>query len=186
MKKRRINKYSALLIAALLLFSTCSAAFAESINVTFYGTVYSYLSNGDKPDENMHGKFTASNGKPVFCAEHGINAPTGEIYGASKLLDATEYDNTQIRKILFYGYKGVEPWSGFSSPIYNGVYKIGFSGNYATDKTDACGTAVTSMALTKAYGKNGRWYNVSGLSDFEKYIESKPDPKINAFKTFFL
>ena len=186
MKNRKSKKFWAFLLAAIMIFSSVATAYAASISVTYYGSVFSYTASGGKPAENMHGRFTVADGKPAFCAEHGIPSPMGDIYGNSTVLTKQAYDNAQIRKILYYGYRGVEPWSGFSSSAYNNVYQVGFAGNAATSKTDACGTAVTSMALCKAYGQGGRWYNVSGLSAFESFIASKPDPKANGFTAYLL
>ena len=186
MKKRKFKKLWAFVLATIMILSSVVTAYAASVSVTYYGSVFSYTESGGKPAENMHGRFTAADGKPAFCAEHGITSPMGDIYGKSAVLTKQAYDNAQIRKILYYGYRGVEPWSGFSSSTYNNVYQVGFAGNSAISKTDACGTAVTSMALTKAYAKNGRWYNVSGLSAFESFIASKPDPKANGFTAILL
>ena len=186
MKKRKFKKLWAFVLAAIMILSSVVTAYAASVSVTYYGSVFSYTESGGKPAENMHGRFTAADGKPAFCAEHGIPSPMGDIYGNSTVLTKQAYDNAQIRKILYYGYRGVEPWSGFSSSVYNNVYQVGFAGNSATSKTDACGTAVTSMALCKAYGQGGRWYNISGLSAFESYIGTKPDPKANGFTAILL
>ena len=186
MKKRKFKKLWALVLAGIMILSSVATAYAASVSVTYYGSVFSYTASGGKPAENMHGRFTAADGKPAFCAEHGIPSPMGDFYGNSTVLNKVAYDDAQIRKVLYYGYRGVEPWSGFSSSTYNSVYQVGFAGNSATSKTDACGTAVTSMALCKAYGQGGRWYNVSGLSAFESYIGSKPDPKANGFTAYLL
>lgn len=59
------------------------------------------------------------------------------------------------------------------------MYQL-FSGNAASSKTEACGIAVTAMALTEAYksaGGTGKVYDVSGLSAFKNYISSQPVPK---------
>lgn len=177
MKKRQKRKLSRTFIIMLVVLLSVVTAFAASVTVTYQGSIFSYNSGGGKPAENMHGKFTTSEGKPAFCAEHGLPSPMGDSYGNRVALNKVPYNSAQIRKILYYGYRGPAQWPGFSSSTYNSVYQTGFSGNYATSKTDACGTAVTSMALGRAYGGNGRVYDVSGLSAFESYIASKPDPQ---------
>lgn len=177
MKKRQKRKLSRTFIIMLVVLLSVVTAFAASVTVTYQGSIFSYNSGGGKPAENMHGKFTTSEGKPAFCAEHGLPSPMGDSYGNRVALNKVPYNSAQIRKILYYGYRGPAQWPGFSSSTYNSVYQTGFSGNYATSKTDACGTAVTSMALGRAYGGNGRVYDVSGLAAFESYIASKPDPQ---------
>ena len=155
---------------------------ASTITVTYGGGVYSYNSSGGKPAENIHGKFSTSDGGIAYCAEHAIPTPMAETVGAKATLSMAEYTGTnanQIKKILYYGYGGPGQWSGFASSTYNSVYQL-FSGNAASSKTEACGIAVTAMALTKAYnaaGGSGRVYDVSGLSAFESYIASQPVPK---------
>ena len=186
MKKKHYDKILVVILVMIMVFSSVATAFASSVNVTYNGSIFSYTASGGKPAENLHGTFSTSDGKPVYCAEHGIPSPMGDSIGNSLELNKQEYDNAQIRKILYYGYQGIEPWWGFSDPIYNRVYQIGFIGNVSQSKTQSCGVAVTSMALTRAYGGNGRVYEISGLSAFESFIASKPDPKANGFKAYLL
>lgn len=174
--RKFLRKTITIAMAVIMVLGTAAFAYAAPITVTYNGSVFSYQSGGGKPAENMHGIFTTTAGNPAYCAEHGIPSPMGDRVGNSISLDAHVYDNAQIRKILFYGWQGPGQWSGFNDYAYNGVYQIGFTGNYAQSKAQACGIAVTSMALCKAYGGNGRWYNVSGLTAFENYIASQPDP----------
>ena len=183
---KKHKKFYALILAIVMILSSVATAYAASVTVTYNGSIFSYNASGGKPAENMHGLFTTSEGRPAFCAEHGIPSPMGDIAGNSLGMNKQAYNSAQIRKILYYGYNGVEEWSGFSSSTYNSVYQIGFYPNVSSSKRQSCGIAVTSMALCKAYGQDGRWYNVSGLSAFESYIASKPDPKANGFTAYLL
>lgn len=184
-KSSRAKRIVTMLLVFMLLFTTVfsASAFAASATVTYHGSLYSYMANGQRPTENMHGVFTSNFGSGiVYCGEHGINAPTGDTPGSYAVLDAQEYSNDLIAKILYYGYQGPKEWSGFSSSTYNSVYQL-FSGNYATSKTQACGVAVTSSALTRAYANEGRWYNVSGLDAFWSYVNSQPSAP-SGFKVY--
>lgn len=78
MKKRKFRKLWAFLLAAIMIFSSVATAYAASVSVTYYGSVFSYTASGGKPAENMHGRFTVADGKPAFCAEHGIPSPMGD------------------------------------------------------------------------------------------------------------
>ena len=176
-KSSRAKRIVTMLLVFMLLFTTIfsASAFAESATVTYHGSVYSYMSNGQRPTENLHGKFSSNFGSGiVYCGEHGINTPMGDTPGAYAVLDAQVYNDNLVEKILYYGYKGPKEWNGFSSSTYNSVYQIGFTGNVSTSKTESCGIAVTSNALTRAYANEGRWYNVSGLEEFWSYINSQP------------
>lgn len=176
-KSSRAKRIVTMLLVFMLLFTTIfsASAFAESATVTYHGSVYSYMSNGQRPTENLHGKFSSNFGSGiVYCGEHGINTPMGDTPGAYAVLDAQVYNDNLVEKILYYGYKGPKEWNGFSSSTYNSVYQIGFTGNVSTSKTESCGIAVTSNALTRAYANEGRWYNVSGLEAFWNYINSQP------------
>lgn len=180
-KWKRKHKLVSFMLIFVLLFTTvfASSSFAAATTtLTLHGSTYSYLASGAKPEYNMHGIFTCyyGSGNPsgaTFCAEHGINSPTGNDPGSSASVTVESYSNELIRKVLYYGYKGPAQWSGFSNETYNGVYLM-FSGNAASSKTEACGTAVTSCALTRAYANEGYWYYVSGLDAFWSYIQSAP------------
>ena len=184
MTRERSKRFISCLMILIMLITTVVTMTdhtyaASTITVTYQGSSYSYTADGGKPPENMHGKFTSSGTEgAIYCAEHGCPTPMAEVPGASATLNMTEYTGKNanlIKKILYYGYGGPEQWSGFANSTYNGVYQL-FSGNAATSKTEACGIAVTAMALTQAYGGNGRAYNVSGLSAFNSYISGKPVP----------
>ena len=152
----------------------------DRVTISMPGVTYSYGPNGENSKPNMHGYFKADGGDygAAYCGEHDIASPVAK--GDKKTFTPTKYnENNVIRKILYYGYRGPKPWSGFSNSKYNSPYQL-FSGNYASSKTQACGNAVTAMALTKAYKDagpgRGMWWNVSGLTAFREYINGQPAP----------
>lgn len=72
---------------------------ASTITVTYGGGVYSYNSSGGKPAENIHGKFSTSDGGIAYCAEHAIPTPMAETVGAKATLSMAEYTGTNVNQI---------------------------------------------------------------------------------------
>lgn len=150
--------------------AVAKAANTKTINIKMGTTYWGYAADGSNPGPNMYGKFTSKtsgvyNGA-VYCAEHDRAPTTGKRTG-------TVFTNTRIRKILYYGYRGVEPWSGFKT------YKKYYIKNGSGKALDACGIVITGQALSNAYNKlggKGTKTNRAGVSAFLKYIDSKPDP----------
>ena len=97
------------------------------------------------------------NGQIAFCMEHQkATPPTGTSF-AEQI-----YNNATIRKVLYYGWGGVEPWSGFGS--------------------EAQGIVCTSLVLSYYYSGpdsiiilGGPTDKTIGVSAFMNYIQSKPD-----------
>jgi len=155
-----------------------------SNTVTFTEQAFSYYSDGTHQDNNAHGVFKGSlNGNPIFCGDHSKPSPVGETVGNSKTLTMYEYSSKAlIDKILYYGYGGPKQWSGFTNSSYYNPYK----GGTAAKKQLWMGTAVTSMALTRAYHDGGGyWYNVSGFPEFWSYVNSAAAPP-NGFQTYIM
>ena len=104
------------------------------------------------------GKFTVD-GKTAFCMEHKKVTPITGNY-----LTESIYKNETIRKVLYYGYKGTEQWSGF--------------------KSKEQGIVCTSLALSYFYsGKDTIGFKLGSskdksikLSKFLDYIEDKEAP----------
>ena len=97
------------------------------------------------------------NGKIAFCMEHQKETPpTGTSFSESI------YNNATIRKVLYYGWGGIEPWSGFGS--------------------EAQGIVCTSLVLSYYYSGpdsiiilGGPTDKTIGVSAFMNYIQSKLD-----------
>lgn len=150
--------------------AAAKVANTKTINIKMGTTYWGYAADGSNPGPNMYGKFTSNtsgvyNGA-VYCAEHDRAPTTGKRTG-------TVFTSTRIRKILYYGYRGVKPWSGFKT------YKKYYIKNGSGKALDACGIVITGQALSNAYNKlggKGTKTNRAGVSAFLKYIDSKPDP----------
>ena len=134
---------------------------------------YGYNSSGKRYYPNKYGLFTSGTsgvyGGAVFCSEHDRTPTMGSMTGYVM-------NDSTIRKILYYGYKGPAQWSGFSSSSYNGSYKVWGSN---TNRTEIAGTVITSQALSNrfnALGGRGTATNPAGISAFMAYVNSQPDP----------
>ena len=148
-------------------------ASSMSAYVTLSKYQYGYNSSGRRYYPNKYGLFTSGTsgvyGGAIYCAEHDRTPTTGSMTGYVM-------NDSTIRKILYYGYKGPAQWSGFSSSSYNGPYKVWGSN---TNRTEIAGTVITSQALSNrfnALGGRGTATNPAGLSAFMSYVNSQPDP----------
>ena len=148
-------------------------ASSMSAYVTLSKYQYGYNSSGRRYYPNKYGLFTSGTsgvyGGAIYCAEHDRTPTTGSMTGYVM-------NDSTIRKILYYGYKGPAQWSGFSSSSYNGSYKVWGSN---TNRTEIAGTVITSQALSNrfnALGGRGTATNPAGLSAFMSYVNSQPDP----------
>ena len=148
-------------------------ASSMSAYVTLSKYQYGYNSSGRRYYPNKYGLFTSGTsgvyGGAIYCAEHDRTPTTGSMTGYVM-------NDSTIRKILYYGYKGPAQWSGFSSSSYNGSYKVWGSN---TNRTEIAGTVITSQALSNRFnslGGRGTATNPAGLSAFMSYVNSQPDP----------
>lgn len=95
-------------------------------------------------------------GRRGWCIEHKKDSPpsgfvNGEIYHGT---DAT---SANIRKIMYYGWEGFEPWSGLNT------------------LSDAEKNSLMSMALSCAY--SGTKIRNATIKNFYNYATSQPDPQ---------
>lgn len=101
------------------------------------------------------------NGKRAYCLQHPIpSAANGQV------LTPAIYDNADIQKVLYYGYDGVKPYSGFTS--------------------EAAGIVMTSLALSYFYmgdynfaptwagGAYGSYSRSLGFDKFLDFIKAQP------------
>lgn len=100
------------------------------------------------------GKFTVG-GKLSFCIQHSKwNPPTGNAYTLQ------DWNNETAKKILYYGFQGVKPWSKFESDVHARV--------------------LTSLALS--YLIEGRFpsdsyiWDTGKLSEFITYCQNQKLP----------
>ena len=152
-------------------FRAPASSMSVYVNLSKYQ--YGYKSGGSRYYPNKYGLFTSGTsgvyGGAVFCSEHDRTPTMGSMTGYVM-------NDSTIRKILYYGYKGPAQWSGFSSSSYNGSYKVWGSN---TNKTEIAGTVITSQALSNRFnslGGRGTATNPAGLSAFMSYVNSQPDP----------
>ncbi|MCI9092705.1 MAG: hypothetical protein HFF36_02805, partial [Coprobacillus sp.] len=110
--------------------------YPKSVNIQYHGKLtYGGSTVGD---------FTV-NGKQAFCMAHELSTPGNDTKMTSDI-----YDNTTIKKILYYGWSGPKQWNGF--------------------KSKAQGVVVTSLTLSHYfYGTEKR----AIINDFMDYIKSK-------------
>ena len=152
-------------------FRAPASSMSVYVNLSKYQ--FGYKSGGSRYYPNKYGLFTSGTsgvyGGAVFCSEHDRTPTMGSMTGYVM-------NDSTIRKILYYGYKGPAQWSGFSSSSYNGSYKVWGSN---TNKTEIAGTVITSQALSNRFnslGGRGTATNPAGLSAFMSYVNSQPDP----------
>lgn len=152
-------------------FRAPASSMSVYVNLSKYQ--FGYKSGGSRYYPNKYGLFTSSTsgvyGGAVFCSEHDRTPTMGSMTGYVM-------NDSTIRKILYYGYKGPAQWSGFSSSSYNGSYKVWGSN---TNRTEIAGTVITSQALSNRFnslGGRGTATNPAGLSAFMSYVNSQPDP----------
>lgn len=101
-------------------------------------------------------------GKPAFCMQHGVTAPTtGTSYSSSV------YEDENVRRILYYGWQGQAQWSGF-------------------DGNENKGIVITSLALSHYFynspaNVDNSYYIGMGLKDFIDYCNANsiPDSRIS-------
>lgn len=104
------------------------------------------------------GKFTVD-GKIAFCMEHKNVTP---ITGTP--INQSIYKNAKVKKVLYYGWKGQEQWSGFKNAAH-GVVCTSLALSYYYSGIDTIGFKIGSDTDTKI-----------GLSKFLKYLDGKSVP----------
>ena len=165
------TQVQARMMRGVSLFRAPASSMSVYVNLSKYQ--YGYNSNGKRYYPNKYGLFTSGTsgvyGGAIYCAEHDRTPTTGSMTGYT-------INDSTLRKILYYGYKGPAQWSGFSSSSYNGAYKVWGSN---TNRTEIAGTVITSQALSNrfnALGGRGTATNPAGISAFMAYVNSQPDP----------
>ncbi len=153
MEKKRYIIFKGM-IACVLFITSCLSAITNSF-------AYEYVNVGDYPTNETvtyNGKATYSGstvgdfsigGKHVFCLQHSKTTPSTGTHLTSKI-----YQDEDVKKVLYYGYNGIEPWSGF------------------TDRQQAI--VITSLALSYFY--SGTNTNPSAIKNFMSFINSQSVP----------
>lgn len=160
----------------------------KKITVNTVAHIYGKNSKGQYFSGNKYKLWTTDYGTGIFeCGICGISPPVAiKNYGqheistsTSKILDRNSDKNLLIYKILYYGRRGPDMWSGFTS----GKYHVPFSSRdgttyYKTNKVDALSAFITHAVLGRAYGKNTRWqdkWNQHGVNDYYNWVIKQPD-----------
>lgn len=168
--KKVFNKVLKVILICLMVLGT--------ININIASSYAETTTNTDKfPMDNTvtyKGKITYGsntvgdfmvNGKQAFCMAHPITTPGNGIKLTSQI-----YHDSNVQKALYYGWDGMEQWSGFKSREH--------------------GIVVTSLVLSYYYyGDNS---SPKTIEDFLNYINSKSLPnyevtfskeKVTAYKS---
>ncbi len=104
------------------------------------------------------GKFTVD-GKTAFCMEHQKVTPITGVPVKKSI-----YKNANVKKVLYYGWKGQEQWSGFKSAT-QGIVCTSLALSYYYSGKDTVGFKIGSSTDSKI-----------GLSKFLKYLKGKNAP----------
>lgn len=150
--KKLLKKSSQVLLAMIMMISMI---LSNIVAVSASTNINSYPQN----DKNVYnGKVTyggstvgdfSINGKQAFCMAHPLSTPPT---GTS--LTSEIYHNSDVQKVLYYGWNGPAQWSGFKSREH--------------------GIVVTSLTLSHYYyGDNS---SPSTIKSFLDYIKTKTVP----------
>lgn len=139
MEKYKILSVVILIITILSLLCPVISSLADTTTVEYHGSI-SY-------GGSTVGRFTV-NGEVAFCMDHKKKTPPTGTSASSEI-----YENDNVLKVLYYGWKGTEPY-GFVS--------------------EAQGVVFTSLALD--HFVNGNTNRVA--QNFINYVNSKPVPEV--------
>lgn len=145
------NVIMVLLLIVSTVFSQVSRIYAKSAQeVSEYPKNESIVYNGKTTyGNNIVGNFSIG-GKQAFCLQHPKTTPSTGTKVTSRI-----YENPNVQKVLYYGWKGPQQWSGF--------------------KSESHGIVVTSLALSYYYyGDNSSPSTISGFLNYIKNL-SVPD-----------
>ena len=152
MNRNILKKLGAVALSALMTLSVASQSISSvnasgSYELKYYGQSTAWGTEC--------GNYTID-GRRAWCIEHKKDSPpagviNGEIY------HGTDEKSANIRKIMYYGWEGFEPWSGLNN------------------LSDTEKNTLMSMALSKAY--SGTKIRQTIINDFYNFAVSQPDPQ---------
>lgn len=152
MNRNILKKLGAVALSALMTLGVAS----QGINSVEASGTYELKYYGQSKGLGSEcGNYTID-GRRGWCIEHKKDSPpsgfvNGEIYHGT---DAT---SANIRKIMYYGWEGFEPWSGLNT------------------LSDAKKNSLMSMSLSCAY--SGTKIRNATIKNFYNYATSQPDPQ---------
>lgn len=152
MNRNILKKLGAVALSALMTLGVASQGISSVEASGTYELKYYGQSNGLGSE---CGNYTID-GRRGWCIEHKKDSPpsgfvNGEIY------HGTDTTSANIRKIMYYGWEGFEPWSGLNT------------------LSDAEKNSLMSMSLSCAY--SGTKIRNATIKNFYNYATSKPDPQ---------
>ena len=152
MNRNILKKLGAVALSALMTLGVASQGISS---VEASGTYELKYYGQSKGLGSECGNYTID-GRRGWCIEHKKDSPpsgfvNGEIY------HGTDTTSANIRKIMYYGWEGFEPWSGLNT------------------LSDAEKNSLMSMSLSCAY--SGTKIRNATIKNFYNYATSKPDPQ---------
>ena len=152
MNRNILKKLGAVALSALMTLGVASQGISSVEASGNYELKYYGQSKGLGSE---CGNYTID-GRRGWCIEHKKDSPpsgfvNGEIY------HGTDAKSANIRKIMYYGWEGFEPWSGLNT------------------LSDAEKNSLMSMALSCAY--SGTKIRNATIKNFYNYATSQPDPQ---------
>ena len=152
MNRNILKKIGAVALSALMTLGVASQGISSVEASGNYELKYYGQSKGLGSE---CGNYTID-GRRGWCIEHKKDSPpsgfvNGEIY------HGTDAKSANIRKIMYYGWEGFEPWSGLNT------------------LSDAEKNSLMSMALSCAY--SGTKIRNATIKNFYNYATSQPDPQ---------
>jgi len=134
-----------------------------------HGWQYDNYGNKTTNGGNIATYFYSNFGSGVaYCGTVNADSPMGDVYHSYMTLGGmSEVTNQNIRKILYYGYKGPKQWNGFTSSI-----------GFIPDNADISGVAATAYFATHdqlSKANSSIWRNCALSSNFESFWKSQPN-----------
>ena len=152
MNRNILKKLGAVALSALMTLSVASQGISSvnasgSYELKYYGQSTAWGTEC--------GNYTID-GRRAWCIEHKKDTPPSAIVNG-EIYHGTDEKSANIRKIMYYGWEGFEPWSGLNN------------------LSDTEKNTLMSMALSKAY--SGTKIRQTIINDFYNFAVSQPDPQ---------
>ena len=152
MNRNILKKLGAVALSALMTLSVASQGISSvnasgSYELKYYGQSTAWGTEC--------GNYTVD-GRRAWCIEHKKDSPPSAIVNG-EIYHGTDEKSANIRKIMYYGWEGFEPWSGLNN------------------LSDTEKNTLMSMALSKAY--SGTKIRQKIINDFYNFAVSQPDPQ---------
>lgn len=152
MNRNILKKLGAVALSALMTLSVASQGISSvnasgSYELKYYGQSTAWGTEC--------GNYTID-GRRAWCIEHKKDSPPSAIVNG-EIYHGTDEKSANIRKIMYYGWEGFEPWSGLNN------------------LSDTEKNTLMSTALSKAY--SGTKIRQTIINDFYNFAVSQPDPQ---------